>query len=30
MDLDYEKNAAFVFPPVDTELWNPEISIPSE
>jgi hypothetical protein len=30
MDLDFEKNAEFSFFPVDSELWNPAISIPPE
>jgi len=30
MNLDYEKDSGFVFPPVDLDLWNPDISIPQK
>ena len=30
LDLDFEKGAAYVFLPVDLELWKPDIPIPPE
>lgn len=30
LNYDFEENAEYVFPPVDLELWNPGIKIPSK